>query len=160
MTDTKAMYVRMPTLLVDQINAIKGESSISDAICTLIKYGLLHDDLQKKYDNLVIENQELKINNERDRGELLKAQAQLGIAQNTIRGLTSMIQTKVAKCKACGNQMSLQDLVLRRCVHCGGSSFDLVDEYKGSVTGLQALERMLTLVGGIYLASQIFGGND
>ncbi len=144
MSDTKAMYVRLPISLGDQINeyATKGGLSVSDAICVLVKNGLSHEKLQQDLNGLTVENQTFKVNNERLQGELLQAQSQLNAAQNAIRGLRSLIQTRVAKCKACGTQISLQDLVLRRCAKCGGSSLDLLDEYKGQVTGLQAFERV------------------
>jgi FtsZ-binding cell division protein ZapB len=160
MTDTKAIYVRLPTSLVDQISAVKGELSVSDAICNLLKNGLLHDELRQKYNSLSSENQNLKVKSERIQGELLTAQSQLNAAHNAIRGLRGLIQVKVAKCKTCGNQMSLQDLMIRTCINCRGSSFDLLDEYKGTVTGLQAFERVLAIVGGIYLASQVLGDNQ
>jgi Zn finger protein HypA/HybF involved in hydrogenase expression len=160
--DTKPFYVRMPVALKEQVSEFAAQRglSLSDAICSFVEKGLEYDGLKISLNECAKENQTYKLKNVNLEGQVTTLKGQLFAVQNALRGLRSLIQTRVARCKSCSSEISLQDLALRRCPQCGGSSMDLLEEYRGQMTAGQAIERMLAIVGGIFLASQLLGNGD
>lgn len=162
MGDTKPVYVRMPISLREKVSEFAKQNTLSssEAICLIAERGLKFDELQSKFEKCVEEGQVCKLNCEKLNGQVSSLNTQLTSVQNALRGLRSLIQTQVAKCKACSAEISLQNLALRSCPNCGSSAMELLDDYKGPVTAGQAIERMLAIVGGIFLASQLLGDKD